>query len=68
MNNFELLFGVKFCRATHGCKFFLLYLRAENEAHIINVSSMLGFATLPGQTYYCASKFSIRSFNDSLYE
>ena len=46
---------------------FLTYLRAADEAHIVNVSSMLVFATMPGHTSYCASKFAIRGFNDSLY-
>ena len=49
----------------HGCKFFLPYLRQQAEAHIVNVSSMFGFAGLPTQGPYCASKAGVRSISET---
>lgn len=66
MEDFEWLFGINFWGVVYGCKYFLPYLRNAEEAHIVNISSMYGFAGLPAQTSYCASKFAVRGFNESL--
>ena len=41
-------------------------LRQAPEARIVNVSSIFGVVTPPGQTAYCASKFAVRGFSNSL--
>jgi short-subunit dehydrogenase len=45
---------------------FLPMLRASDDARIVNVSSVFGLIAPPGQTAYCASKFAVRGFSESL--
>jgi NAD(P)-dependent dehydrogenase (short-subunit alcohol dehydrogenase family) len=67
LEDFQWLIGINFWGVVHGCKFFLPVLREADEAHIVNVSSMFGFIGVPGQSSYCASKFAIRGFTESLW-
>ena len=65
--DFDWLVGINFWGVVHGCKFFLPYLEREDEAHIVNISSMFGFAGLPSQGPYCATKAAVRSFSETLH-
>ena len=65
--DFDWLVGINFWGVVHGCKFFLPYLRREDEAHIVNISSMFGFAGLPTQGPYCATKAAVRSLSETLH-
>lgn len=47
-------------------KAFLPYLRARRRGHIVNITSMGGFITMPGITYYCGSKFALEGISESL--
>ena len=38
----------------------------KDHGHIINISSLFGFIGVPTQSAYCASKFAVRGFNESL--
>jgi len=62
----EWLMGVNFWGVVYGCKVFLPTLLKEDEAHIVNVSSVFGFIAPEEQTAYCASKFAVRGFTESL--
>ncbi len=62
----EWLMGVNFWGVVHGTKFFMPYLEREVSAHIVNISSLFGFIAPPGQAAYCASKFAVRGFTESL--
>ena len=66
LEDFEWLIGINFWGVVYGCKFFLPHLRRSDEGHIVNLSSMFGFYGLPTQTSYCASKFAVRGFTESL--
>jgi len=44
----------------------LPYMRRRHGGHIFTVSSMAGQTALPGIAFYCASKFAIEGFSDSL--
>ncbi len=50
----------------NGCKFFLPYLRKEAEAHIVNVSSLLGIVSTANQAAYCMSKHAVRGLSEVL--
>ncbi len=50
----------------HGCRFFLPYLRKEAEAHIVNVSSLLGIVSTRNQAAYCMSKSAVRGLSEVL--
>lgn len=62
----EWLMGVNFWGVVYGCKAFLPTLLAQKEAHIVNVSSVFGIIAPEEQTAYCASKFAVRGFTESL--
>lgn len=60
------LMDVNFWGVVYGTKFFLPLLQREKSAHIVNISSLFGFIAPPGQATYCASKFAVRGFTESL--
>lgn len=62
----EWLMGVNFWGVVYGCKVFLPTLVKQDEAHIVNISSVFGFIAPDEQTAYCASKFAVRGFTESL--
>lgn len=62
----EWLMGVNFWGVVYGCKVFLPTLLKQDEAHILNISSVFGFIAPDEQTAYCASKFAVRGFTESL--
>ncbi|MEO5860578.1 MAG: SDR family oxidoreductase [Pyrinomonadaceae bacterium] len=62
----EWLMGVNFWGVVYGCNVFLPTLLDQDEAHIVNVSSVFGFIAPEEQTAYCASKFAVRGFTESL--
>jgi NAD(P)-dependent dehydrogenase (short-subunit alcohol dehydrogenase family) len=41
-------------------------MRKRRTGHIINVTSMAGFITMPGITYYCGSKFALEGISEAL--
>ena len=50
----------------HGCRAFLPLLRSADEAHIVNLSSMVGLLGLPHNVAYSLSKGAVRSFTEAL--
>jgi NAD(P)-dependent dehydrogenase (short-subunit alcohol dehydrogenase family) len=41
-------------------------MRARGAGHIINVTSMGGFITMPGISFYCGSKFALEGITEAL--
>ncbi|SEC39517.1 Short-chain dehydrogenase [Burkholderia sp. WP9] len=41
-------------------------MRERRSGHIINITSMGGFITLPGIAYYCGSKFALEGITETL--
>lgn len=68
LEDMEWLIQINFWGVVYGCKFFLPMLQRENDAHIVNVSSIFGLVGPPGQTAYASSKFAVRGFSESLRE
>jgi NAD(P)-dependent dehydrogenase (short-subunit alcohol dehydrogenase family) len=64
--DFEWLFEINFWGVVRMTRAFLPLLRAADEAHIVNISSLFGLIAPPGQSAYCASKFAVRGFSESL--
>ena len=62
----EWLFNINFWGTVHGTRAFLPILAKQPEAHIVNLSSIFGIIAPPGQTAYCAAKFAVRGFSESL--
>jgi short-subunit dehydrogenase len=66
LEDFEWLMNINFWGVVYGCKIFLPILKRQEKAHIVNLSSVFGFIAPPEQTAYCASKFAVRGFTESL--
>ncbi len=62
----EWLFNINFWGVVHGTRAFLPHLARQREAHIVNISSIFGIVAPPGQSAYCAAKFAVRGFSESL--
>src|SRR4051812_25396954 len=62
----EWLININFWGVVHGTRAFLPHLSQKPEAHIVNLSSIFGIIAPPGQTAYCAAKFAVRGFSESL--
>jgi short-subunit dehydrogenase len=62
----DWLFNINFWGTVHGTRAFLPILEKQREAHIVNLSSIFGIIAPPGQTAYCAAKFAVRGFSESL--
>ena len=64
--DFEWLFAINFWGVVRITRAFLPYLRTSDDARIVNLSSLYGLISPPGQTAYSASKFAVRGFTQSL--
>ena len=66
LDDMRWLMDINFWGVIYGTKMFLPLLEKETSAHIINFSSLFGLVAPPGQATYCASKFAVRGFTESL--
>jgi NAD(P)-dependent dehydrogenase (short-subunit alcohol dehydrogenase family) len=62
----EWLLAINFDGVVHGVRAFLPILLAQDSGAIVNTSSVFGLAGIPSQSAYCASKFAVRGFTESL--
>ncbi|HEX3445163.1 MAG TPA: oxidoreductase [Chthoniobacterales bacterium] len=44
----------------------LPFMRKRRTGHIINITSMGGYITMPGIAYYCGSKFALEAISETL--
>ncbi|KJJ94296.1 short-chain dehydrogenase [Pseudomonas sp. 21] len=44
----------------------LPHMRRRRRGHILNITSMGGYITMPGIAYYCGSKFALEGISDAL--
>lgn len=59
-------FDVNVFGAVAMTKALLPYMRQRRSGHIINITSMGGFITMPGISYYCGSKFALEGISETL--
>jgi NAD(P)-dependent dehydrogenase (short-subunit alcohol dehydrogenase family) len=64
--NFEWLFAINFWGVVRMTRAFLPLLQKSDDARLVNLSSIFGLISPPGQTAYSASKFAVRGFSNSL--
>ena len=62
----EWVISINFGGVVNGTRAFLPILLAQNSGVIVNTSSVFGLLGMPYQSAYCASKFAVRGFTDSL--
>ena len=60
------LWDINFHGIVNGTRAFLPILVAQDSGAIVNTSSVFGLAGMPSQSAYCAAKFAVRGFTDSL--
>jgi NADP-dependent 3-hydroxy acid dehydrogenase YdfG len=64
--DFDWLMDINFHGLVRMTRAFLPLLRASDDARIVNLSSLYGLISPPGQTAYSASKFAVRGFSNAL--
>lgn len=62
----EWVMDVNFQGVVNGVRAFLPILLEQDSGVIVNTSSVFGLLGMPHQSAYCASKFAVRGFTDSL--
>ena len=65
-SDYERVFNVNLWGVIHGTKAFLPAIIASGDGHVVNVSSLNGFMAQEKSSHYCASKFAVRGFTESL--
>ena len=65
-HDFDWLLDINFHGVVRMTRAFLPLLHQSDDARIINVSSIYGIITPPGQAAYSASKFAVRGFSNVL--
>jgi NAD(P)-dependent dehydrogenase (short-subunit alcohol dehydrogenase family) len=65
-DEFRRVIEVTFLGFVHGTMAALKHMRPRNSGTIVQVGSALSYRAIPLQSAYCASKFAIRGFTDSL--
>lgn len=77
LDDWDWIVGINFWGVIHGCHFFVPAMvqaargregvgRAGWKGHVVNVSSVLGYAGMPEVSAYCATKFAVLGFSESL--
>jgi NAD(P)-dependent dehydrogenase (short-subunit alcohol dehydrogenase family) len=62
----EWVLEVNLWGVIHGSRAFLPILLAQDSGAVVNVSSVFGLIGFPTQSAYCASKFAVRGYTESL--
>ena len=60
------IINTNFISVVKACKLFIPYLKKSKTPAIINVSSSAGLCAVVGESMYCATKFAVRGFTETL--
>jgi NAD(P)-dependent dehydrogenase (short-subunit alcohol dehydrogenase family) len=66
LSDLRLQFEVNVFGAVAMIKAVLPFMRKRRVGHIVNVTSMGGFITMPGIPFYCGSKFALEGISETL--
>jgi NAD(P)-dependent dehydrogenase (short-subunit alcohol dehydrogenase family) len=64
--HYRRVLGVNLWGVIHGTTELLPHLIASGDGHVVNVSSLNGIMAQPRLSAYCASKFAVRGFTESV--
>ncbi|HWU31398.1 MAG TPA: SDR family NAD(P)-dependent oxidoreductase [Marmoricola sp.] len=67
-DNFEWIMSINFWGVVYGTQEFLPHLIASGDGHVVNISSLFGLISMPGQATYNASKYAVRGYTEALRE
>ena len=66
ISDFEWVMDIDFWGVVNGTQAFLPHLHRADEGHVVNISSVFGLVSIPGQSAYNSAKFAVRGFSDAL--
>lgn len=66
--DFDWIVGINFFGVVHGTTEFLPHLIASGDGHLVNISSLFGLVSMPGQATYNATKYAVRGFTEAVRE
>jgi NAD(P)-dependent dehydrogenase (short-subunit alcohol dehydrogenase family) len=66
MEDFQWIVGIDFWGVVHGTMAFLPLLRKRPEGHVVNISSINGILPNPNNGPYCAAKFAVKGYTETL--
>jgi len=64
----EWIVGINFWGVWNGTRAFLPHLISSGDGHVVNISSLFGLISMPGQAAYNATKYAVRGFTEALRE
>jgi NAD(P)-dependent dehydrogenase (short-subunit alcohol dehydrogenase family) len=66
--DFDWIVGVNLHGVVNGTKEFLPHLIASGDGVLVNISSLFGLVSMPGQSAYNATKYAVRGLTEALRE
>ncbi|MBC2931469.1 SDR family oxidoreductase [Nocardioides sp. zg-1228] len=67
-DDLDWIVGVNFYGVVHGSKEFLPHLIASGNGALVNISSLFGLVSAPGQSAYNATKYAVRGLTEAIRE
>lgn len=67
-DDFDWIVGINFYGVVHGTKEFLPHLVASGDGILVNISSLFGLISMPGQSAYNATKYAVRGYTEAVRE
>lgn len=67
-SDIDWIMGINLGGVLTGTKAFLPHLIASGEGHVVNISSLFGLVSMPGQSIYNATKYAVRGLSEALRE
>ena len=67
-DDMDWIVGINLWGVIAGTREFLPHLIASGDGHVVNLSSLFGLISIPGQSLYNATKYAVRGFSESLRE
>ncbi|MBD3944133.1 SDR family NAD(P)-dependent oxidoreductase [Nocardioides ganghwensis] len=62
----DWIVGINFHGVVHGSKEFLPHLIASGDGALVNISSLFGLVSVPGQSAYNATKYAVRGLTEAI--
>jgi NADP-dependent 3-hydroxy acid dehydrogenase YdfG len=66
--DFDWIVGINFLGVVNGTKEFLPHLIASGDGYLVNISSLFGLISMPGNSAYNATKYAVRGITEAIRE
>ncbi|WP_439939893.1 SDR family NAD(P)-dependent oxidoreductase [Nocardia sp. N13] len=67
-DDLDWIVGINFWGVVYGSKEFLPHLIASGDGALVNISSLFGLVSVPGQSAYNATKYAVRGLTEAIRE